>query len=201
MVKHQFSKTEKMLLLLCICMAAATCDKLLHAILCQTHSKVYYLWNNVSEKVFNSFHVNFIEHLDTKLVKLFPEITISIDSNAPPSWDLPRSDQHSFPLISSENNLRHMSIPSFKPIFPLHVFDSNPTPPTSDTASDIHLVLSSPNLHASNPPPLCCSSYLKNLHPNTTALLAKFLPLSHSYNLLPLSVADPSLSINLILLH
>ena len=35
------------------------------------HSKVYRLWDNVSGKVFNSFHVNFIEHLDAQLVKSF----------------------------------------------------------------------------------------------------------------------------------
>ena len=92
-----------------------------------------------------------------------------------------------------------MSIPSSKPIFPLHVLNSNPAPPTSDTASDLHLVVPSPNLHASNPPPLCCSSRLKNLHPNTNALLTKFLPLSNSHDLLPLSVADPSLSVDLVL--
>jgi hypothetical protein len=52
------------------------------------HSKAYRLWNPASGRVFNSFHVSFIEHLDSLPSSLLPGTFLNIDDdNIPPSWD------------------------------------------------------------------------------------------------------------------
>jgi Integrase core domain len=49
------------------------------------HSKVYCLWNNTISAIFNSFHVNFIEHLNSLPADLLPNTTVRFDPDAPPT--------------------------------------------------------------------------------------------------------------------
>src|SRR6266705_630786 len=51
------------------------------------HSKAYRLWDPSTGRVFNSFHVTFLEHLDEEPAKLLPGTTISLAPDSPPSWD------------------------------------------------------------------------------------------------------------------
>ena len=51
------------------------------------HSKAYQLWDHTSGRVFDSFHVLFIEHLDEVPTDLFPDMTITLTPDSPPSWD------------------------------------------------------------------------------------------------------------------
>jgi len=50
-------------------------------------SKAYRLWDVTTGKVFNSFHVTFIEHLDALPSTLLPGTTAELAPTAPPSWD------------------------------------------------------------------------------------------------------------------
>jgi len=51
------------------------------------HSKAYRLWDRESGRVFDSFHVSFIEHLDEVPATLLPGTTITLTPDSPPSWD------------------------------------------------------------------------------------------------------------------
>ena len=52
------------------------------------HAKAYRLWNSASGRIFNSFHVTFIEHLDSIPDNLLPGTLVNIDDkDLPPSWD------------------------------------------------------------------------------------------------------------------
>ena len=52
------------------------------------HAKAYRLWNPASGRVFNSFHITFIEHLDSIPDNLLPGMLVNIDDkDLPPSWD------------------------------------------------------------------------------------------------------------------
>ena len=53
------------------------------------HAKAYRLWDVTSGAVFNSFHVTFLEHLDRQPFDLLPGMTITLNLDAPPSWDMP----------------------------------------------------------------------------------------------------------------
>jgi hypothetical protein len=57
------------------------------------HSKAYHLWDNTTGSIFNSFHVTFIEHLDSLPSDLLLGTTLQLDPNAPPSWEVPSPDQ------------------------------------------------------------------------------------------------------------
>jgi len=51
------------------------------------YSKAYRLWDRTSGRIFDSFHVSFIEHLDESPVDLHPGTTIRLNPDAPPSWN------------------------------------------------------------------------------------------------------------------
>jgi len=52
------------------------------------HAKAYRLWNPATGRVFNSYHVTFVEHLDTLPANLLPGTLINVDDGGlPPSWD------------------------------------------------------------------------------------------------------------------
>jgi hypothetical protein len=53
------------------------------------HSKVYRLWDNIAGTTFNSYHVTFVEHLDTLPSDLLPGTKVLFNPDAPPSWDVP----------------------------------------------------------------------------------------------------------------
>ena len=52
------------------------------------HSKAYCLWDRDSGRIFDSFHVSFIEHLDEIPADLSPCTTITLTPDSPPSWDI-----------------------------------------------------------------------------------------------------------------
>ena len=51
------------------------------------HAKAYRLWNPSSGHITNSYHVSFLEHLDTLPIPLLPGKTIDNNASASPSWD------------------------------------------------------------------------------------------------------------------
>ena len=52
------------------------------------HAKAYHLWNPASGRVFNSYHVTFVEHLDAIPADLLPGTLVNVDAQGlPPSWD------------------------------------------------------------------------------------------------------------------
>ena len=51
------------------------------------HSKAYQLWDRESGRIFDSFHVTFLEHLDERPTDLLPGTTITLTPDSPPSWD------------------------------------------------------------------------------------------------------------------
>jgi len=51
-------------------------------------SKAYRLWDTASGRIFNSFLVTFLEHLDEQPVELLPGTTIALAPESPPSWDI-----------------------------------------------------------------------------------------------------------------
>ena len=69
------------------------------------HSKAYQLWNPASGKVFNSYHVNFIEHLDSIPADLLPGTIINIDDqHIFPSWDAATPDMRNSNLNHPPSN-------------------------------------------------------------------------------------------------
>jgi transposase InsO family protein len=55
------------------------------------HAKAYRLWNPSSGRILNSYHVSFLEHLDTLPIPLLPGKTVDHNPSASPSWDTPAS--------------------------------------------------------------------------------------------------------------
>jgi hypothetical protein len=52
------------------------------------HSKAYRLWNPASGRVFNSFHVTFVEHLDELPTLLLPGTIVPLNAeHSDPTWD------------------------------------------------------------------------------------------------------------------
>jgi transposase InsO family protein len=63
------------------------------------HSKAYRLWNPASGRVFNSFHISFIEHLDSLPSSLMPGTLLNInDGIIPPTWDAVKSSHLPNPI-------------------------------------------------------------------------------------------------------
>jgi len=57
------------------------------------HAKAYRLWNPASGRVFNSYHVTFIEHLDAIPANLMPGTLVNLDEQGIlPSWDSSASE-------------------------------------------------------------------------------------------------------------
>jgi transposase InsO family protein len=52
------------------------------------HSKAYRLWDSASGRIFNSFHVSFVEHLDEQPANLLPGTMITLAPDSPPSWEI-----------------------------------------------------------------------------------------------------------------
>jgi hypothetical protein len=161
------------------------------------HSKAYRLWDNTSGNIFNSFHITFIEHLDSSPSDLLPGTTLLLEPDAPPSWEVPTPEltatpSHTPSVPSSRARSSHNSaIPCSSPIIP--TFDLPSTPLTSIPPATL------PPSSIIPPPPtpippvqpqtqLRRSNRLAKLPP-TTALLAEFSKLADTHDLLPLSAA------------
>jgi Reverse transcriptase (RNA-dependent DNA polymerase) len=72
------------------------------------HSKAYRLWDRSANKIFNSFHVSFIEHLDSTSFPLSPgELINPFSLNDPPTWDSVAD-----PTSSSSSSSSSSSAPS-----------------------------------------------------------------------------------------
>jgi hypothetical protein len=70
------------------------------------NSKAYHLWDDSTGKIFNSFHVTFVEHLNTLSLSLLPGTTVELLPSSPPSWDSPvfnppPATQRSAPVMPS----------------------------------------------------------------------------------------------------
>jgi transposase InsO family protein len=176
------------------------------------HSKAYRLWNNTTGAIFNSFHVTFIEHLDSQTSALLPGTTVLFEPDAPPTWDAPGPNGTSHP-ISSSHQTSSLTIPTSGPFTPSPFPDMDPpTPsiPSPPPESCLTMPLSNNNTlppstltPAPPTPPVTLprrSSRLagKQLE-HATALLASYTPLSTSHDLIPLSVPDDSPSVDHVL--
>ena len=84
------------------------------------HSKAYRLWDRDSGRIFDSFHVSFIEHLDEIPADLSPGTTIALTPESPPSWDVAAA-----PPVPEPPN-RHLCTPTYPPAVP--------NPPSSATS-------------------------------------------------------------------
>ena len=87
-------------------------------------TKVYRLWDPSTNRIFNSFHITFVEHLDSLPSPLSPNTTLGTDSvDALGSWDTPTIPSHSdpppsptpptppSPLIAPQSNPVHYHAP------------------------------------------------------------------------------------------
>jgi transposase InsO family protein len=190
------------------------------------HSKAYRLWDNTNGAIFNSFHVTFIEHLDSLPTDLLPGKLVLLEPDAPPSWEVPSPNQS---LIQSQERPSHATpsaprfIPSSSPIIPTEL-PTSPSPsipiasPSSPVIHPIPTITIPPiNIPPAPPqnrlippiiiPPAPPESRLprrskrlaeRSLAP-TTALLAEFSKVSHSHDIFPLSVEDTSLPVDYVL--
>ena len=77
------------------------------------HSKAYRLWDPTSGRIFNSFHVSFLEHLDERPANLLPGTMINLLPDSPTSWETA-----SKPLNLSPPPSVYPHIPNHFPIFP-----------------------------------------------------------------------------------
>jgi hypothetical protein len=59
-----------------------------------SHTKAYHLWDPATHRVFDSFHVTFVEHLDTEPTPLHPNTILGTDSA-----DVPLGTPPPFPLL------------------------------------------------------------------------------------------------------
>jgi len=82
------------------------------------HSKAYRLWDPVSSRIFNSFHVTFTEHLDADPAPFRPGTILGTTSaSSPPSWDVcgpvpPESPGNADrPFSSTSHNFPSTSLP------------------------------------------------------------------------------------------
>src|SRR6266851_4573546 len=70
-------------------------------------AKAYHLWDVMTGKVFNSFHVMFIEHINSLPSTLLPRMTVELTPFTPPSWDVgslippePAPSSPLYPIVS-----------------------------------------------------------------------------------------------------
>ena len=131
-----------------------------------TRSKAYRLWDPSSNRIFDSFHVSFIEHLDAEPTPLHPNTVLGSDTaDAPGSWNFhshtppsayprPHSPSSNPPTPDSPPSLPFTHfVPYSVPPLPL---PPSPTPPLNR----LHTV-HTPALRNSNP--LSDPVYQRNL--------------------------------------
>jgi hypothetical protein len=99
------------------------------------NSKAYRLWDPASSCIFNSYHISFIEHLDTLPTPLLPNMIISLDNSTSGSAQtdsMPNSNSVSGPPIGSAPQQQSVSIP---PIGSAHQHQSASGPPIGSVPS------------------------------------------------------------------
>jgi len=104
------------------------------------HAKAYHLWNPATGRVFNSYHITFVEHLDTLPANLLPGTLVNVDDGGlPPSWD----------AIASTP-----TTPLFNPSLPPPDF-INPVPSSINNPSSSHpTIISNSSVQLPTPPEL-----------------------------------------------
>jgi len=113
------------------------------------HAKAYHLWDTTTGRIFNSYHVTFIKHLQSQPSDLLLGTTINLNPDAPPSWDsmpilrlMPLSS-----ILDPDNNIDESIpnpiLPSFPPIIPNqaspspHNSQNTPPPVVSSTVQPL----------------------------------------------------------------
>ena len=99
-------------------------------------------WDPSNGKIFNSFHVTFIEHLNEQPADLLPGTTVSLSPDAPATWDV--AAVPSTPRLT----LPTPCVPLHPPIIPLPIPPvQSPSPIASQNTAN------SPSDHLSPHPP------------------------------------------------
>ena len=101
------------------------------------HSKAYRLWDTTSGRIFDSFHVTFMEHLDEKSARLLPGTTVTVAPDSPPSWDSASSPCMATPSASAQHHPTHplpIPLPVLCPI-PISISSPLHTPPSQNAPS------------------------------------------------------------------
>jgi len=100
------------------------------------HVKAYRLWDTTTRKIFNSYHMSFIEHLQSQPTDLLPGTMINLNPDAPPSWDTtpvlesaPPSSLSDMPDDDDDDLIPDPILPSFPPLTYPSSSPSQTTPP------------------------------------------------------------------------
>jgi hypothetical protein len=131
-------------------------------------SKAYRLWDITTGKIFNSFHVTFIEHLNSLPSSLLPGTTIELAPSASPSWDAASLIP---PMSPSPSPPDHSVSPSPPPLHP-------PKPPFSTSApSDVPLSSTIPLITITDMSPNASVAVpSRTLHPSQNILTPSLPP-------------------------
>lgn len=161
------------------------------------HSKAYRLWDVTSGRIFDSFHVSFVEHLDEHPAKLLPGTTITLEPDSPPSWETalaPRTPHPQQPHYDIPTHpiptLLPIRIPLPSPVPP--VVPNHPSPPNTphiqpsptiqqnQTSPTIPNGQSSPTIHIPNDllpiPSTNSPSTVENIPLNPTSPISPDVP-------------------------
>jgi len=103
------------------------------------NSKAYRLWDPTTGCMFNSFYVEFVEHLDAIPHKLLPGVTASVDTGATvPPYDTYSPDSSPLPMSASSSN-NTVIIPDSEVYFPPNITTNrNTTTNPIDTLQNIN---------------------------------------------------------------
>jgi len=90
------------------------------------HAKAYRLWDTTTGRIFNSYHITFIEHLQSQPTDLLLGTTINLNPDAAPSWDSapvlslapPTSSLSNIPNEDDDELIPDPILPSFPPLIP-----------------------------------------------------------------------------------
>jgi transposase InsO family protein len=180
------------------------------------NAKAYRLWNPASGRVFNSFHINFIEHLDAQPSDLLPGTLINVDDHSiPPSWQAVDSGIATPSFIQSPEFINPTN-PSLVPEQPsatlnLPIPSPSQTPPNPSPHPSITITPPSPPSNAIPTPsvPLRRSARIPLLalrraeagSEHAHALLSEFSRFRDTHHLIAadLNLADINLSIDEVL--
>ena len=107
------------------------------------HAKAYRLWNPSSHRIFNTFHITFVEHLDSQPSDLLPGTLLNVgDHSLPPSWDVashdttptsPPTPSLNVPITIPHSSFNNPSFPSLSPV--PSTISSNPNNVISNTVN------------------------------------------------------------------
>ena len=132
------------------------------------HAKAYRLWDTSNGRIFNSFHVSFLEHLDTLPVPLLPGKSSAGDPSTPPTWNtsspqLPDPSPPNHPFINPHTSSPNAPLSATFSVNPPQLPNHSPLPHPSQI----------PNQSSSttpNPPPRPPSPHTPASHRSTPAV-------------------------------